>query len=434
MKRNQKKSKTETEIKVNSKKNDSNSDDIMDASSSPCAVCEEIIPGDGIGIFCQGFCRAWYHPGCVNIDEEAYDSIGKMPEYVKWYCKECSNQISRLVSDVYDIENYISLHASITELTKLVKGITNYSSENSSRIDKIETILTTRANSQQTTTSRPQSKKQVIHAGKARTVAESGPTGLHGNHSCLEKEDKKTPFEAASNNKNPPYNQFCDDELFVLSNDGKQERVYVTESKNGNVGNYNSEFANNAKFNSVEEYAQEDSREQWKVFRSKNQRTKSSPPVSKQKTVGSAPGWLRPKARGNRTIYGKAKTNDGLEVADRISWLFISRLKSSVEAETVKHHAISICGEGSVIHCEKLITKYNSYASFKVGCSFDNIDKLLNGDAWPVGVILCKYTPAKLNRARSRPVTEYISEVGPSEVVSNGTTSVSNLNLGQQKN
>ena len=111
------------------------------------------------------------------------------------------------------------------------------------------------------------------------------------------------------------------------------------------------------------------------------------------------------------TVVGKA-TNKKLKVVAtrrRIN-MFVTRLSPdtsdndviSCAAETVAE----ICGTrlsdvtGS-IHCEKLVTKHQSYSSFWLSCVVepDVYDKvvalLMSEEAWPSGVLVRKFYPKR---------------------------------------
>jgi hypothetical protein len=424
-------------------------DDVMnaDVSSAPCAVCEVIIPGDGNGVFCDGFCRSWYHPNCVNIDDDGYENINKVISHVKWYCEKCSDLISRIIKEASDVENYVSLLTSINELTKIVKGLTNVNNLNTKRIDEVENLLTQSKSSNrvsnyclQTTTPNSVGAESIIAYG--RTVqrknrndctVEKGSAQLHANTLRLEGGQTLDNLQNTLAVKVDTKSQIDDDSKNLKLNcevehesENRKEVYYLDETAIG------SDYQNKVKdglFNE-EEFPVLNEGNNWKTYNSRKHRRQKVNQNSDRRienTTNESAGNRRPRTRTNITIFGKSKDNAGLEVAGRVAWIFVSRLKPTVEEETVKLHTKNLCGEGSEVYCEKLRTKYNTYSSFKVGCQSEYLDKLLNEEAWPEGVIVCKYIPNRASRSRARAFME-------TQMVNAGNTGVPRLSQPQSKN
>ena len=69
--------------------------------------------------------------------------------------------------------------------------------------------------------------------------------------------------------------------------------------------------------------------------------------------------------------------------------MFISRLKPDTCTDMIDKHINEKCK--LVLTSERLITKYNTYASFVIRCPFVDIPHLLQPEMWPEGAILKKY-------------------------------------------
>ncbi|KAG8264342.1 hypothetical protein J6590_014630 [Homalodisca vitripennis] len=87
----------------------------MAGEDAPCSVCNLIIPGNGKGLYCDGFCKKWYYPSCVDISDHRYKLINEVSEKVKWYCTACAEKIDSehwvLADEAHylQVEGYIPL-------------------------------------------------------------------------------------------------------------------------------------------------------------------------------------------------------------------------------------------------------------------------------------------------------------------------------------
>ncbi|XP_054276461.1 uncharacterized protein LOC128995464 [Macrosteles quadrilineatus] len=89
------------------------------------------------------------------------------------------------------------------------------------------------------------------------------------------------------------------------------------------------------------------------------------------------------KVQRNRAIIGKAKQTGPLVVAQRKSWVFLSRFDPCVKPESLVEYIRNLCPiEHSQIQCEQLPTKYQGYSSFKEICTLakDNVAPVLPTD------------------------------------------------------
>ena len=91
-----------------------------------------------------------------------------------------------------------------------------------------------------------------------------------------------------------------------------------------------------------------------------------------------------------RPVIGTRLHGNTLKVSSgRFISIFVSRLDPSVSCDALSayiHHVHSIDA-----NCEKLITKYNTYASFKVNVTCNDMSTFLDPDKWPQGVYLRKF-------------------------------------------
>ena len=103
----------------------------------------------------------------------------------------------------------------------------------------------------------------------------------------------------------------------------------------------------------------------------------------------------RPDTRGQRKsgIVGTAK-GPSLAVMERRrqAMLFATRYRPEVDVATVKgdleFNLRRLTGENHEVVVEKIPTRYESYASFKVTCVCKNTDVFENADLWPAGTLV----------------------------------------------
>ena len=69
--------------------------------------------------------------------------------------------------------------------------------------------------------------------------------------------------------------------------------------------------------------------------------------------------------------------------------VFVSRLDPSVSCDTLSDYIYDVHSINA--KCEQLVTKYNTYASFKVDVACNDISTFLDADKWPQGVYLRKF-------------------------------------------
>ncbi|KAG8304015.1 hypothetical protein J6590_104380, partial [Homalodisca vitripennis] len=97
--------------------------------------------------------------------------------------------------------------------------------------------------------------------------------------------------------------------------------------------------------------------------------------------TGSAPTYseiLRSEVK-NKVVRGTLKVSDSnpLKPAKRMRWLFLSGLDPVVSAQSITDYLHSLKGD-AVFHCNKLVTRYSSYSSFKVGVTHEIGEELMH--------------------------------------------------------
>ena len=92
-------------------------------------------------------------------------------------------------------------------------------------------------------------------------------------------------------------------------------------------------------------------------------------------------------------IIGTGKgTNLAIQNKKYHASLFATRYEPSIKSTTVKKELetelFKLTGIKHIVTVEKLATKYDHYASFKISCSCDNTAVLLNPNLWPSGILV----------------------------------------------
>ncbi|KAG8261084.1 hypothetical protein J6590_081957, partial [Homalodisca vitripennis] len=81
-----------------------------DERDSNCPHCNTIVLDDAIALECEGFSKKRFHGECVKINSEEYGKINGLSEKVKWYCDDCSRRINRVLNEVCDYNDYITVN------------------------------------------------------------------------------------------------------------------------------------------------------------------------------------------------------------------------------------------------------------------------------------------------------------------------------------
>ena len=91
-----------------------------------------------------------------------------------------------------------------------------------------------------------------------------------------------------------------------------------------------------------------------------------------------------------RPVIGTRLHGNTLKVSSgRFISIFVSRLDPSVSCDALSAYIHDVHSIDA--NCEKFITKYNTYASFKVNVTCNDMSTFLDPDKWPQGVYLRKF-------------------------------------------
>ncbi|KAG8330197.1 hypothetical protein J6590_068808 [Homalodisca vitripennis] len=99
-------------------------------------------------------------------------------------------------------------------------------------------------------------------------------------------------------------------------------------------------------------------------------------------------------ALASRPIFGE-KTGSGtkLKTASKRSWVFISRLDTSLTKENIESYLKD--SQIDDFLCFELETKYDTYKSFKIGVNDSAVDQITDPEFWDEGILVKEYIPLR---------------------------------------
>ncbi|XP_066304486.1 uncharacterized protein [Branchiostoma lanceolatum] len=118
--------------------------------------------------------------------------------------------------------------------------------------------------------------------------------------------------------------------------------------------------------------------------------TLASSPARPSVTDGNSGFTQVRRRRRGKAIVGRASNKGSLVVAKpRPVEVFVSRLSVETSAESLTQFLHD--NEMELVDCEKLVTRFGSYASFKLVIGKADSEKILSPDFWPSGILVRKF-------------------------------------------
>ena len=96
--------------------------------------------------------------------------------------------------------------------------------------------------------------------------------------------------------------------------------------------------------------------------------------------------------KGRKEYLTGTSTNCNLSVAEKMIFLFVSRLSPSLSCNDVLD---SLNKKTANYEIEKLKTRYPGYSSFKIGVPIALINEVYSADFWPSGAFISKFKYSK---------------------------------------
>lgn len=370
-----------------------------------CGKCSVRVPDDA-AIACEGLCNKWFDLKCAKLTYDEYNMINDLSNKVKWFCTVCTKNVSDLMKFklVQNKEDWPSiLHVVLAG----VQGNSDVTLDLSNRLQEME------KKENDTRLTLANLVCEVSHLRE--TVDKYRPSSRLGPIPSPDRDGPISENDARLNNTEPPVsvrnlglglNTSDEDENVQELNDTSYDRQFpsLEGSRPKPSTDINEWEVVDYKRNKVD-------RGQSPRYGSRPSNTKDTHRPSLNKPERSSTGqgsdsrrWPMNNRKGQGVttatkrntpaIIGKKKTVDGITAAEKISWLFLSRLGPTVSVESIRDHVSKLC-EDKVIQCEELQTRYKSYKSFKVGCPVQYYDKLMDGEMWPEGILVTKFVPQR---------------------------------------
>lgn len=364
---------------VRTSKKSETDDDVADDSdnkTSSCGKCNNPVLVN-MAMICDGFCQQYFHSTCVGIEDDVYHVINDLADFVKWFCSTCQNKLDMLFNKSGKPDNTAS--NDWPTILNVVLDQLEIQGQNNLGLCKRMDVLT-----QQYSKISDKLNDVCSKYDKLTSTTSSGPAD-----------------NSVSSNR--PKSSISD----------------------GHIRNSNSATKLNANFRQVRPssgslVADRDSEpnlDAWppltfsrtvtnrSFHTSKGPQTKVSPsPLSTDQTNRSYPKQTQypnlesDKAETKRKPILGTKT-DGeikLKAASKKSWIFVSRLDTSISKDNVEEYLVKSNITDYI--CIELKPKYENYKSFKIGVNDDSADLVLNPDFWDEGVLVKEFVPPRSRR------------------------------------
>ena len=68
----------------------------------PCGTCKNDCPEGSRSIMCD-YCESWFHSQCVDLDDDAYDTLMKIKR-LRWFCEACDSKVEEVIEKSNSLE------------------------------------------------------------------------------------------------------------------------------------------------------------------------------------------------------------------------------------------------------------------------------------------------------------------------------------------
>lgn len=325
---------------------------------SLCPCCKILVNDEDKGVQCEGFCRFWFHVGCVKISNDEYEAMNSLGDKSRWLCDQCGLRLDNLVKNVFDVDSIIQLNATVSRLVSIVKGVVD---DNVILNHKIDSIAGNTTDLLSTVVSR----KQEIDLFSSPSQNTTHNHYHNDNDVILSQSFECSQIQPKTSETVKSYS------TSVTSVEINEERGQVSEIVDEST-TVNSHPSNPVSYSSV-------------LMRES---------VSAKKIVNSVivPETNRSKGKYSKrksVIIGSNISKSGLKPAEKKKWIFISRCDIDSTVEQVEGYI----KDGGIVtlSCEKLKTRHASCNSFKVSVHEKDFACLLKDDFWPSGIFVKEY-------------------------------------------
>ncbi|KAG8280388.1 hypothetical protein J6590_083154 [Homalodisca vitripennis] len=350
-------------------------------------VCKNLVKEDDSALQCEIFCNNWFHCACVSITDVEYEYMKILAEKSKWACEACGLRLTKFTEQSKDIDGLINLSITVDKLFASVKNVVN---DNLALNEKFDKFLVA-ADAYRTCGENVESKVLVDDDERFPNALAVVSDYRRGTEKKAFSQKTRN-FGGVGDNNNRGRQQ----EVRSFSN---SNRVFTKSSTEWTAVNYRKSGWNNNYKKRSEGYSINGSKMDSNISIVPDTEGKDRP------ATGSAPTYsdiLRSEVK-NKVVRGTLKVSDSnpLKPAKRMRWLFLSGLHPVVSAQSITDYLHSLKGD-AVFHCNKLVTRYSSYSSFKVGVPHELGEELMHPNLWPEGTFIKSFRPPKTYRSDGR--------------------------------
>lgn len=328
------------------------------AVMSNCGKCDLIFNEKEKVIKCDLFCMKSFHLKCVSMLVKDFESVKQLKSSFHWFCDDCKVRLGVII----DNEGFDDkLRIQIENLVQIVKGLVSNNLDLSAKTSKVIeynsklcSMVESRSLASSDTTDKIEEVLKPVgindsvgsldfHGFDSLDVVQSRPTGL------------------------------------VHSSDANKHRLSAADFHLSDNSPVTAELENRVKQTKHEEKKLQSSSTSGKIPYA--DKVKFGKPKRSQVVIGS-----KSTEQSNSTA---------LKSVGKLSWIFVSRLSPDVSKEAVSQYLT----ENGIAksECEPIKTRFNHYASFKVGVSECYLEKVMNSEFWIEGTLVRKFIPKKVD-------------------------------------
>ncbi|XP_054263812.1 uncharacterized protein LOC128987122 [Macrosteles quadrilineatus] len=340
-----------------------------DESNERCGVCDESCERENDrAIWCDGYCKLWYHIECVNIEESDFVSINSLGNKIKWLCEACVKRfdaVTKSQSDLSGMDTGSMLQVILAEIENISKASLDMShcvkilSENQDRFSEKIVKLDCRVAEVEKNTGK---HAPVAGNSKPEKRLKSG-------------KDRDFPLPAWGSRKQETNKKAVENSVTSLAVATKS-----VETESSSVGNLlENDETSDGRIKNADE----------KLNDSFNDDDSTFTMVERKSRRSSRSSMAGKQTRRNFVIGSKDMNENNELVGKRRAWLFLGRIRKHTSVDKTKEF-LSTSFPDIDFEVENLNSKGHC-ESFKLGTDFENLDKLMDSECWPRDVIVRRF-------------------------------------------
>lgn len=352
-----------------------------------CPVCKIFVNDNDRGVQCEIFCGNWFHCACVSISKEEYKSMSRLAEKSKWACEPCDFRLSKVASQLKDIDGFINLSVTVSNLIAVVKDVINDNIALNAKVDEyligdrsviqqawnkpdVGDLQTTTTSASETTSS--SRATELSNPSSDNTLVGEDSTDMLSRAATVSSDDETSTSVDGGSRLN------CNDRLLYSD-------VLLTKSKRD--ADSDSDLTGPKKVKSVCRSSDTTN------FRLRADRN-TTLGTTRTDTVVNTAVKREPRRVKARPIIGTNECDDNCKIkaVGKYEWIFVTRLDPCVTKVDLEEF---VNESGVKSECVELKAKHSSYKSFKVGVIPNLVSKILCPSFWPNGTLVRKFVPKR---------------------------------------